>query len=75
MQKQAGELKITESKAALPDGPADRSLGTLCFQIRRPTEHTGQIDVVLWPHLAIRNELPFPVEFLLEQDPELRGKH
>ncbi len=75
MQQQAGELAIADSKEALPDGPADKPLGTLCFQMGGPDEHTGQVDLVLWPRLAIRNELPFPVEFLLEQEPELKGGH
>ena len=64
---------MADSKAPLPDGPAGGPLGMLCFQIRAPDPGTGQVDVVLWPRLAIRNELPFPVEFLLEQDPELTG--
>lgn len=65
---------MAESTAALPDGPAERPLGTLCFQIRASHAATGQVDVVLWPRLALRNELPFPVEFILEQDPELTGE-
>ena len=62
---------MVDSRAPLPatGGP----LGMLCFQIRPPHENTGQVDVVLWPRLAIRNELPFPVEFSVDQDPELTG--
>lgn len=70
---QAGELTVEDSKAPMPDGPPDRPLGPLCFQIRISHPHTGQVEVVLWPRLAIQNELPFPVEFCLEQDPGLTG--
>ena len=74
MQMQAGELAVADSMAGLPGGPAERQLGTLCYQIRAAHAGTGQIDMVLWPRLALRNELPFPVDFLLEQDPELTGQ-
>lgn len=78
MSMQAGQLQAEDREACLlpqPVGGAQQSVGAVCFQIKASGQHTGQVDVVLWPLVSIQNKLPFPLDFRSEQKAELSGMH
>lgn len=71
---QAGELHAAGTASPQPDQPAKRPTGSLCFVVTASDQLTGQMNIELWPHMTMQNELPFAVEFHLQQEPELSGE-
>ena len=71
---QAGELQAAGIESPQPDQPAKGPTGSLCFFVTPSNQLTGQMKIELWPHMTMQNELPFAVEFHLQQEPELSGK-